>query len=75
MDRASKPLRITSLENDEEVILIKTVKGNEKFKAYLKTSVEDISIDEVLELPRLSKGRKLIPVRKGEVIIDIKEVK
>jgi hypothetical protein len=57
------------------VILIKTVKGNEKFKAYLKTSVEDISIEEVLELPRLSKGRKLIPVRKGEVIIDIKEVK
>jgi len=75
MDRASKPLRIISLEDDEEVILIKTVKGNEKFKAYLKNSVEEIDIESVPELPRLSKGRKLIPVRKGEVIIDIKEVK
>lgn len=75
MDRASKPLRITSLEPTEEVILIKTVKGKETFKAYLKNSVEEINIEEVLELPRLSKGRKLISVRKGEVIIDIKEVK
>lgn len=75
MDRAAKPLRITSIADDEEVIMIKTVKGNELFKAYLKNSIEDIQIAEVNELPRLSKGRKLIPVAKGEVIIDIKEVK
>lgn len=75
MDRASKPLRITSLDTNEEVILIRTVKGNEKFKAYLKSSIEDINIEDVMELPRLSKGRKLIPVKKGENIIDIKEVK
>lgn len=75
MSRASKPLRITSLEDNEEVILIRTVRGNEKFKVYLKNSIEEINIGDVIELPRLSKGRKLIPVPRGEVIIDIKEVK
>lgn len=75
MDRASKPLRITNLDKGEEVILIKTVKGNEKFKAFLKNSVEEINIEDVPELTRMAKGRKLFGVRKGEVIIDIKEVK
>lgn len=75
LDRNSKPLRIVSLEDDENVMIIKTVKGNETFKAYLKNSIEEIKLDEVVELPRLSKGRKLIPVRKGEVIIDIEEIK
>lgn len=75
MDRNSKPLRLVSLDSDEDVMMIKTVKGNEVFKAYLKNTVEEIKIEDVMELPRLSKGRKLIGVRKGEVIIDIKEVK
>jgi DNA gyrase subunit A len=75
MDRNSKPLRLISLDSDEDVMIVKTVKGTEQFKAYLKGSVEQINIVDVLELPRLSKGRKLIPVRKGEVIIDVKEIK
>lgn len=75
MTRASKPLRIISLDDGEEVILIRTVKGTEKFKAYLKSSIEQINIEDVIELPRLSKGKKLIPVRKGENIIDIKEIR
>lgn len=75
MDRASKPLRIISLEDDEEVILIKTVKGKEKFNVYMKNSIEIIDIEDVVELPRLSKGKKLLPVSKGNMIIDIKEIK
>lgn len=75
MDRAAKPLRITSLESNEEVVLMRTVKGTEKFKAYLSTGSEEIDVKEVMELPRLSKGRKLIPVPKGSVIIDIKEIR
>lgn len=72
MERNSKPLRIISLEDNENLITIRTVKGNEKFKAYLKGSVELIDLENVPELPRLSKGKKLIPVRKGETIIDLK---
>jgi DNA gyrase subunit A len=76
MDRAKgKSLRIISLEDDEEVILIRTVKGKEKFRVFLKNSIEEINIADVPELPRLSKGKKLVPVAKGNNIIDIKEVK
>jgi DNA gyrase/topoisomerase IV subunit A len=75
MDRNSKPLRLITLDADENVMIVKTVKGSEVFKAFLKNSIEEIKIDDVTELPRLSKGRKLIPVRKGEVIIDVKEKK
>lgn len=75
MDRASRPLRIISLEDDEEVVLIRAVKGTEKFVVFLKNSIENIGLDNVPELPRLSKGKKLIPVPKGNSIIDIKEDK
>jgi DNA gyrase subunit A len=75
MDRAAKPLRITTLDNNEEIVLIKTVKGKEQFKVYLNTGVDTINIKDVPELPRLSKGRKLISVPKGSRIVDIKEVK
>lgn len=72
MDRNSKPLRIISLD-DEQVTLIKTIKGNETFKVYMKNGMEMIDMNDVLELPRLSKGKKLVKVPKGETIIDIKE--
>jgi len=75
MDRNSKPLRLVTLDADEDLMLVRVVKGNEVYKAYLKNTVEEIKLQDVIELPRLSKGKKLIPVRKGEVIIDIKEVK
>lgn len=75
MERNTKPLRIISLEDNEELVTVKTVKGDERFKVYLKNSVEVIDIENVTELPRLSKGKKLIPVRKGEHIIDIKKDK
>ncbi|NNV04714.1 DNA gyrase C-terminal beta-propeller domain-containing protein, partial [Brevibacillus sp. MCWH] len=75
MTRGSKPLRIISLEENESISLIRTVKGTEKFKVFLKSTIEEIDMKEVVELPRLSKGKKLLPVPKGEVIVDIKEVK
>jgi DNA gyrase subunit A len=75
MERNSKPLRIISLEDEEYISAIKTVKGNEEFQAFLKNNSETIKIEDVIELPRLSKGRKLIPVKKGELIIDVKEIK
>ena len=34
----------------------------------------NINIEEVFELPRLSKGKKILGVLKGDTIIDIKEV-
>lgn len=73
MERNTKPLRIISLESGDDIQLIRTVRGSERFKVYMSSSIEEIRLEEVPELPRLSKGKKLVPVRKGEMIIDIKE--
>lgn len=73
MTRNSKPLRIISLDDNDYVLTIRTVKGKETFKAYLKSSIEEINMDDVPTLPRLSKGKKLFGVKRGDVIIDIKE--
>lgn len=75
MNRASKSLRIVTLEDNEDIMIIKTLKGDEVYRAYLKGTTEDIDIKDVVELPRMSKAKKIIPVRKGEVIIDIKKIK
>mgnify|MGYP000878048999 CR=1 FL=1 len=74
-ERKTKPLRLLTLNDDEEVLLIKPIKGNEKFNVYMKNGIEQINIEDVILLPRLSKGKKLIGVRKGDNIIDIKEIK
>lgn len=74
-ERKTKPLRLLTLDDNEEVLLVRPVKGNEKFNVYMKNGTEHINIDDVTLLPRLSKGKKLIGVRKGDVIIDIKEIR
>ena len=66
-------LRITSLAEGEYISCIKTVKGNEKFKVFMKNTTEEINIEDLPVLPRLSKCKKIIGVRRGEVIIDVKE--
>ena len=73
MGRNAKPLRIITVDNNDDIELIRTVRGNEKFKVYLTSGIEEIDVEEVIELPRLSKGKKLIGVRKGDTIINIKE--
>ena len=74
MTRNSKPLKIVSIEAGDSVKVIRTVRGNEVFNVYTKNGMGTISVaDDVIELPRLSKGKKLIPVRKGDTIINIKE--
>lgn len=67
------PLRITTLSPNEELFFVKTISGKEKYKVYLKSGIQDISVTtDVPDLPRMAKGRKIVGVRKGDVIIDIK---
>ena len=75
MNRTDKPLILIALDDSDALLLVKTVKPKTKFKAFMKESVEDIEHTDVMDLPRLGKGRKTIPVKKGEVIIDIKQVR
>ena len=39
----------------------------------MKNGIEVIKAENILELPRLSKGKKVIPVKKGDLIVKIFE--
>lgn len=73
--RNTKPSRIVTLDRDDTINVIRTVKGDESFRVFTKNDRVDISIkDDVIELPRLSKGKKLIGVKRGDGIINVKEI-
>lgn len=71
--RTMKPVRLMGLAEDDTLKVLRSIKGDEIFNVYLKTSVEEVDCSELPELPRLSKGKKLIPVRKGEEIQAVKK--
>ena len=73
MNRADKPLRIITLDDNDELFSIQTIKGTETFDVFMKNGIEVIKTEDVLELPRLSKGKKLIPVKKGDLIVKLFE--
>lgn len=75
MDRNSKPLKLIGLAEGEKLQILESVTGDETFKVFLKGQVETVEIQDVPELTRIARGSKLVPVRRGEVIIDIREVK
>lgn len=75
MKRSSKPLRIITLDEGESVKNICTVQGNEDFRIFMKNENLTLNMKEVDILPRMAKGNKVIPVRKGDTIIDIKRIK
>ena len=74
MNRADKPLRIVTLDDSDEIFKIQTIKGKEKFDVFTKDGIEKIDCDDIVELPRLSKGKKTIPVRKGNVLVELFEI-
>ena len=74
MKRADKPLRVTSLDPRDEISTIVPVRGNEVFKVYMKTDMKEISIKEIEEMTRLAKPKKVLPVKMGDCIIDVKMI-
>lgn len=75
MKRANEPMRIITLTDNDSIFMIRTIKGDEKFKLYMKNSDPiQLDADDIPELPRLSKGKKMIPVRKGDSIVKLIEL-
>lgn len=64
---------LTIIPADGGIATIRTVKGDEKFKVYTKNDIYCIDINDVPELPRISQGKKLLKMGRGNYIIDIKE--
>lgn len=72
MKRNDKPLRVSSLDSNEEIITIVPVRGNELFKVYMKLDMKEVSISDIPEMTRLAKAKKIIPVKTGDCIVDVK---
>lgn len=73
MKRDSKPLRIITLDDNETINIIKSIKGKEKFMVFMKQGNVVLNAKEVNTVTRLSKAIKTIPVKRGDYIIAIKE--
>lgn len=74
MKRTDKPLRVTSLDPRDEISTIVPVRGNEVFKVYMKADMKEIAISEIEEMTRLAKPKKILPVKMGDCIIDVKMI-
>lgn len=74
MKRLSKPLRIITLDLTDEIKTVKSIQGNEKFQVFMKMEHSEIDCKKVETLPRLTKGKKILGVRRGDHIIDIKKI-
>jgi DNA gyrase subunit A len=75
MQRNVQPLKLFNIDDDDDLVLSKLVKGDEKFKIYSKNGIYDLLVADVPELPRLSRGKKMLSLGKGNYIIDIIEDK
>ena len=65
-----EPLRISSLNDNDRIIKMKTVNRSTKIGVILRNGRHLISVSDLEFSTRLSKGKKTIPVKRGDVIID-----
>ena len=73
MSRKSKPLRIVTLDTDDSINIIRTIRGDEIIKVFMTNETVGIDVSaDIPELPRVSKGRKILPVKRGNAIMNIR---
>lgn len=70
--RTSKVLRIITLDPGEEISLIQTIRGKEEIVFFMKSGVLRYDAREVTLSSRIAKGDKLVPVKRGDNIIDVR---
>lgn len=69
--RAGKGLRLTSVDKDDYLVKVLSVKANDSVIAYMKNKSVELAIKDVEEMTRITKGKKTISVPSGDMIIDI----
>ena len=74
MQRRNKPLRLITLEDGEYINSIKGIKGKEKFAVFMKNDTIELHAKEIPTMARLAKANKMIPVRRGDHIVNIKKI-
>jgi DNA gyrase/topoisomerase IV subunit A len=74
-ERNTDPSKLINLNEGEKITLCTVLKGDEEYRVYTKNGTMELSIKDVPTLPRMSRGRKLLALGKGNYIIDIAKVK
>lgn len=68
-----KPLILIKVGGKEVIEVVKCVKGKEQFSIMMKSGVFNLAVEELGKpQPRLARGTKIVPMRKGDKIISIK---
>lgn len=70
-DRRGTVLKLVSLSSGETLSFVVACNSFSKFKVLLKTDMFDIKATDFPELTRNHPGKKVIPVRRGDVIIKV----
>ena len=73
MNRMDKPLRIVNIDTNDSIFKIRTIRGNEKFKVYTKENIVEFKAEDIIEIPRMSKFKKMIPVNRGNMLVELVE--
>lgn len=63
--------RLTSLNDDDEVIFIKAVEPRDVIRVTYEDKYIDMNINDIPTETRLSKGSKIVPVKRGTNIIKV----
>lgn len=66
------PLKITSIADNDVINKIRTVQNGQIAKVYLKSGIFNIKIDELPITTRMAKPKKMIPVKRGDMIVDVR---
>jgi DNA gyrase subunit A len=74
MSRNMKPLKLTTISKGDSISCIRSIKGNEVLIIYLQSGDNvELNMKEVPLLTRLSSGKKVIKVPRGDRIINVEE--
>lgn len=71
MRRNTKPVIFISLDKDDTIYRAISARDKEEYKVVQPSGSTVIVVDDLLISTRLAKGRKLIPVKRGDDIVDI----
>lgn len=74
MQRKNKPLRLVTLDDGEYINTIKGIKGKERFAVFMKNDTIEICAKDIPVMARLAKANKMIPVRRGDHIVNVKKI-
>lgn len=71
--RNIEPYILSKLDDDDNIVRIITCSNDDIIHIYQSTGITKISVSDIKESTRIAKGSKMIPVKNGNSIIDVRK--